>query len=235
MGNLLSKLQIEHKFWGTYVTIIFKLVQNWDALQYFLLLTTFQSFIERYSEKFYVDSGGSNFARKISLVLFTSICKSFPFECERTNCNNFFQSSKTVFVGKTCGRGLIWRFLKDSSFVPNLLIESKFNFFLTLKMDGRFDQNDVFSKNKDSLSSVKMLIKDFFSSKLLIAICLMKFKKKNLKIRLTQRFKRNPRFVIFLQFLQVFFSLILLALPCLSQLWAKEAMPQKHSFLSFVI
>ena len=149
MWNLLSKLQIEHKFWGTYVTIIFKLVQNWDALQHFLLLTTFQSFIERYSEKFYVDSGGSNFARKISLVLFTSICKSFPFECERTNCNNFFQSSKTVFVGKTCGRGLIWRFLKDSSFVPNLLIESKFNFFLTLKMDGRFDQNDVFSKNKD--------------------------------------------------------------------------------------
>ena len=162
MENLLSKLQIEHKFWGTYASIIFKLVQNWDALQYFLLLTTLQSLFERYSEKFYVDSGGSNFARKISLALFTSICKRFPFECERTNCNKFFQSSKTVFVGKTCRRGLIWRFLKDSSFVPNLLIESKFNFFLTLKMDGRFDQNDVFSKNKDSLSSVKMLIKDFF-------------------------------------------------------------------------
>ena len=160
--NLLSKLQIEHKFWGTYASIIFKLVQNWDALQYFLLLTTLQSLIERYSEKFYVDSGGSNFARKISLALFTSICKRFPFECERTNCNKFFQSSKTVFVGKTCRRGLIWRFLKDSSFVPNLLIESKFNFFLTLKIDGRFDQNDVFSKNKDSLSSVKMLTKDFF-------------------------------------------------------------------------
>ena len=45
----------------------------------------------------------------------------------------------------------------------------------------------------------------------------MKFKKKNLKIRLTQRFKRNPRFVIFLQFLHVFFPLILLALSWLWQ------------------
>ena len=211
--NLRSKLQIEHKFWGTYASIIFKLVQNWDALQYFLLLTTLQSLFERYSEKFYVDSGGSNFARKISLALFTSICKRFPFECERTNCNKFFQSSKTVFVGKTCRRGLIWRFLKDSSFVPNLLIESKFNFFLTLKIDGRFDQNDVFSKNKDSLSSVKMLIKVFFVETFDRDL-FDEIQEKKLEDKIDSKIQTKPKICNLSSVSPGFFSLILLGLSC---------------------
>ena len=42
MENLLSELQMLHKFWGTYANIVFKLVKNWGALQYFRSPITFQ-------------------------------------------------------------------------------------------------------------------------------------------------------------------------------------------------
>ena len=109
------------------------------------------------------------------------------------------------------------------------MIWSKIHSFFVSKIDETFDQNHVFfSKQRFSLR-LRFRTKIFVRRNFELSIKILMKPKKGLMIRFIQRVERNQRFLIFLQLLQGFFSLILLALLLLTTsrkvfgcIWSKK-------------
>ena len=124
-----------------------------------------------------------------------------------------------MFVGQACKRRST-KFSERFYFCSKLVDMLKDSLFSCLADTWDFWSKPRFFQTKDSKSSIKILIKDFCSSKLLLVDQDFDETEKGLMIRFIPRVERNQGFLIFFQFLQVFFSLILVALP-----WWKTTNP----------
>ena len=76
MENLLSELRMQHRFWGPYANIVFKLVQNWGALQYYCPPITFQK-LKGTLKSFSLSMGGSSLLVNSFLLSYLYMSKNW--------------------------------------------------------------------------------------------------------------------------------------------------------------